>query len=134
MAEVDVTGLKEFNKALQRASSAVPQAMQPIALNAAIIVVKEAVPTVPRRSGRAASSIQAFVSGQGAQVSGGKGVDYYRWLELGGRSGVNGSNYRPVRKQGRYINPAHERSKPRIQAMVEAELAKVLKDAGLEND
>jgi hypothetical protein len=128
---IEAKGLVEFNAALKRASEDVPQVVQRIALSVALIVVNAAVPTIPRRSGRAAKSVQGFASGQGANVTGGQGIEYYRWLELGGRSGRGLANVRPVRKDGRYINPAYERNKKQAQSLMETELTKALRAAGL---
>ena len=132
MPEQEVKGLREFNQSLAKFRDDLPKAVQEISLNAVTITVTDAVPTIPRVSGRAASSVQGFVTNEGASVTGGQNVDYYRWLELGGASGRNLANTRPIVKDGRYLNPAYERNKARISADSERMLIEAARRAGLE--
>ena len=129
---VEAKGLKEFNTALDKFAGDLPETTRAIALSAVTAVVTDAVPTVPRVSGRAASSIQGLVTNEGASVIGGQNLEYYRWLELGGASGRNHATVRPIVKDGRYINPAFERNKSAIEADMEQKLAAAARQAGLE--
>lgn len=134
MPTVEVKGLKEFNTALGRVRDELPTTAQEIALHAVTITVADAVPTIPRRSGTAARSVQGYATNEGASVQGGHDVDYYAWLELGGRSGRNLSNVRRFVPDGRYINPAYERNKERIQRDAEDMFTQAARRAGLEVD
>lgn len=129
---LEAKGLNEFNQALNRFRDQFPDTVQKMALSAVTLTVTDAVPTIPRKSGRAAKSVQGFVTNQGARVEGGRNVEYYRWLELGGASGRNHANKRPIRKEGRYINPAYERNKARIQKEMEIMFTNAARQAGLE--
>lgn len=131
-AEVRVKGLKEFNKAVMAMNTVLPKAAQEVSLNAAKIVVTDAVPTIPRRSGKAAKSVQGLATNEGAEVTGGTGVVYFRWLAIGGASGRRLANKRRIIKPDRYLNPAYERNKERINTESEAILNKALRTAGFE--
>ena len=55
-------------------------------------IAKDAAGTVPKKSGRAAGSIRAGVSGNNAYVAGGKAsVPYYGWLDFGSRTPKKGN-------------------------------------------
>ncbi len=133
MAEFDaeIKGLTEFDAGLQRLSTVLPESAQRGSLLVAGIVVTAARPTVPVRSGRAAASLPEYQTGGGAVASGGEGLAYYRWLELGGAAGRNLAVIRPIKKDGRYINPAYEQKQPQIQELLEQSLKQACSDAGL---
>lgn len=132
MSTVDVKGLVEFNRAVNRMAETLPKIAQDIALNAVVIIVTDAVPTIPRVSGRAAKSVQGYVTNQGARVEGGKGVEYFAWLAIGGASGRKHANFRRIVKPDRYLNPAYERNKSLIQRESEEMFNKACRAAGLE--
>lgn len=132
MATVEAKGFSEFNAALAKFQDDFPRVVRDIALHAVTMTVTDAVPTIPRESGRAASSVQGFVTNEGASVTGGTNLEYYRWLELGGASGRSHANVRPIVKDGRYINPAFQRNEAEIQAAAEKMLARAAESVGLE--
>lgn len=131
-AEVRVKGLKEFNQAVMAMRDVLPKTAQAVSLNAARIIVTDAVPTIPRRSGRAAKSVQGMATNEGASVTGGSGVVYFRWLAIGGASGRKHANVRKIVKPDRYLNPAYERNKERIQKESQEMFNKALRQAGIE--
>lgn len=131
-AEVKVKGLKEFNLAMHKMRDTLPKTSQEVSLNAARIVVTDAVPTIPRRSSRAAKSVQGLATNEGASVTGGTGVVYFRWLAIGGASGRKLANKRKIVKPDRYLNPAYERNKERIQKESEEMFNRALREAGIE--
>lgn len=132
---VQITGLKQFTKALKDIDRELPKTMR-IANNAvASIVVEAAAPRVPVRSGKARRSIKARSTRNEARVSaGGKRVPYYGWLDFGGSTGIRRTVRRPFRQDGRYIYPAFSDNRARVQeAMVNA-IVTVARQAGLEVD
>lgn len=131
-SEVKVKGLKEFNQAMAAMRDALPATAQKVALNAARIVVEDAVPTIPRRSGKAVRSVQGLATNEGASVTGGDGVVYFRWLAVGGASGRKLANKRKIIRPDRYLNPAYTRNEDRIQRESEIIFNKALRDAGIE--
>lgn len=132
MATVEAKGLKEFNVALARVRDQLPVTAQDIALHAVQLIVPDAVSPIPRSSGRAAKSVQGFVTNEGASVTGGEGVPYFRWLAIGGASGRRLANIRRIVKPDRYINPAYEMNKERIQRDAQRMFAEAARSAGLE--
>ena len=129
--DIQTKGLTEFVDSVNRLASALPETARVVSAGAAGIVVTTAKPKVPRRSGRAADSVQAYVSGNISVAGGGAGVAYYRWLELGGAAGRNHSVMR-ARSDGRYINPSYEERKADIQRLLEESLTTACRNAGLE--
>jgi hypothetical protein len=131
--DATVKGLDEFEGSLRRLSGSLSSTLSIASTESATLVVDSARPTVPRRSGRAASSLQAYATGESAVAGGGSGVVYYRWLELGGAAGRNHAVVRP-RSDGRYIKPAYERRQADIAAILEKSLRQACAEAGLEVD
>lgn len=130
-----VKGLKPLSQALKRVDSEAPKGLR-VALNGvADIVVKAAVPLVPRKSGAAAKSIKVKSTRTSARIAaGGTRVPYYPWLDFGGRVGPHNSVVRDFYKSGRYIYPTIAKKEPEIQAALEQALVNVVKAAGLEVD
>jgi hypothetical protein len=130
---VELKGLDDFDESLRRLSNAIPTAIGVASSTSAAFVVDSARPTVPRRSGRAASTLQTYVTGENAIAGGGEGIEYYRWLELGGAAGRHHSVVRS-RSDGRYIKPAYEKRQAAIAEILENSLRQACADAGLEVD
>jgi len=101
---IRITGLADFSRRLRKMDADLPKALR-IALNdAAGIVVDEAKPTIPRRTGRARASVKTSSTRTLARVTaGGRKAPYYPWLDFGGRVGPNASVRRPFLKDGRYL-------------------------------
>jgi hypothetical protein len=132
LLSVESSGIGEMNGAIRRFKESIPTAVQQVAFEAAGITVSVARPTIPSVSGQSARSLQHYLVEGGAEVEGGKTVEHYRWLELGGASGRKHTNVRPIVSDGRYIFPAYEHSENKIQALMEAGLNEAIRDSGLE--
>lgn len=133
VAPIKVKGLREFQAAL-KAMDGESQKQLRVALNkASDLVVAGASRRVPRRSGKAAASIRASSSQREARVMGGsKKVPYYGWLDFGGRVGKQHATKRPYVSGGRYMYPAYVAAQTEILAALEAALADLARNAGLE--
>lgn len=134
MAEViRITGLKEFKRHLRQLDSTLPKGLRLAGNKAAEIVVAEAKPRVPRRTGRAAGSVRAASTQASARVKGGGArVPYYPWLDFGGSVGRNNSVHRPFLKEGRYIWKAFADRRAAVQDELKDALVDVARKAGLE--
>lgn len=116
---VAVEGLAELRRALKTVDAELPKELRRSFLAVGTRIADDARRTVPVRSGRAARSVKAGVSGNTAYVQGGrKTVPYYGWLDFGGqlpskRSGKRARAVRPRIKEGRYLYPAIRRNRDR---------------------
>lgn len=132
---ISITGLRKFSRDLKKLDSDLPKALR-LALNeAADVVVSDARPRVPSRSGRAKRSIKARSTRTAVRVSGGGSrAPYYPWLDFGGRVGPGGSIRRPFIKDGRYIYRAYFDASVRDEftRVLEKSLIKVAASAGIE--
>lgn len=130
---IRVEGLAEFRRNLKQLNSDLPKALR-LALNqAADIVVSDARPRVPKRTGRAAASIRARSTQTAVRVAGGSArVAYYPWLDFGGRVGRNKSVRRAFLKEGRYIYRSYFDNTEKFAEVLEAALLDVARQAGVE--
>jgi hypothetical protein len=130
---IKVEGLREFNRSLKALDSALPKALR-IALNdAADVIVSDARPRVPRRSGRAAGTVRAQSTRTRARVKGGGNrAPYYPWLDFGGSVGRKRSVRRPFLSDGRYIYNAYFRRRGQFVEALEDALVDVAEQAGFE--
>lgn len=105
---IKIDGLAQFSRDLKKLDSDLPKALR-VALNSAAgLVVDQARPGIPKRSGKAARSVRAKSTRTAARVAGGGArVPYYPWLDFGGRVGKGRSVVRPFKKDGRYIYHAY---------------------------
>lgn len=138
MAEaIKVQGLAEFSRNLKKLDADLPKALR-IALNdAADVVVGQAKPQVPRRTGRAAASIRVASTRTESRVkAGGKKAPYYPWLDFGGRVGRKKAVRRAFYKDGRYLYDAYfkVRDSGQLQDILSAALVDVARQAGVEVD
>ncbi len=141
MPLVHVTGLKETQAALKDigaidATKEVRAALK----KGAEIIAADARFRVPSKSGRAAGSVRASVSGSKAYVLGGKKtVPYYGWLDFGTRTPQKGNNRAegPWRgsgtgpKKGRFIYPAIAAQTPALIAHLSDAIGAVIHRNGL---
>lgn len=136
MAEtLRVEGLKEFQRALKQMSKEHPKALRRAQNVAADLVVRNALPKVPVRSGAARRSLKAASTQTATRVRGGGArAAYYPWLDFGGRVGRARSVSRPFRKEGRYLYKTYYalRDSGEFQDLLSEELVKVGRAAGLE--
>lgn len=128
-AGIQVEGLKELRKSIARLPE-VKDGLRQDFLAIGKTIAKDAASAVPKKSGRAAGSIRAGVSGNTAYVAGGKKVvPYFGWLDFGSRTPRSGvartkgpwkkSGKGPAR--GRFLYPAIDRNAKHIkQAALQA--------------
>lgn len=132
---IKVDGLAEFNRNLRKLRSDLPKALR-VALNeAADVVVDEARPGIPTRSGRARRSVRKASTRTEVRVrGGGNRAPYYPWLDFGGRVGRGRSVVRPFKKEGRYIYDAYfrKRDSGEFQEVLSKALLGVAASAGVE--
>ena len=138
MAEaIKVTGLAEFSRNLKKLDSDLPKALR-VALNdAANLVVKDARPRVPTKTGKAAKSMRAASTRTAVRVrAGGKRAPYYPWLDFGGRVGRNKSVRRAFLPDGRYIYRSFYdlRNAGEFEQEMTKALLDVVRQAGFEAD
>ena len=132
---LQVSGLKEFRKAVKAAGNDMPKALRVAMNKAAELVVDEARPHVPKMSGRAAASIRPQSTQTAVRVTaGGRKAPYYPWLDFGGRVGRRKATVRPFSPDGRFIYPAYFklRDEGRFVDVMSAALIDVAAAAGLE--
>jgi hypothetical protein len=135
MGPEDVFGLKGLEdpqKALDYIETHAADMAQDVAVLLADMVIETAYPLVPQVSGDAASSLGAYATNEGAIAVGGQGVAYYRWLEYGGPSGKDGSNFRDEIEEGRYLGPAYISLGEDVQTAMVSGLEELVQKAGLE--
>lgn len=132
---IKIDGLDQFRANLKVMDRELPKALR-MAFNAAAeIVVNDARPRVPSKSGRARGSVKARSTQAYSRVSGGGNkAPYYPWLDFGGKVGRGKSVSRPFLKDGRYIYDAYFRNKARYAEMLEKSLLDVAVQAGVEVD
>jgi hypothetical protein len=129
---VRVEGLAQLNRSLRQLNADAPKALRLAANEAAMIVVDAARIGVPRRTGRAASSVRAVSTRTAARVtSGGKRARYFPWLDYGGRVGRKNSVKRPFIGDGRYVYPAFYANRARFETVLSEALQRVIDDSGL---
>jgi hypothetical protein len=134
-ARIGVEGLAEFNRSLRRMDKELPKALK-LALNGvADFIIDEARKDIPRRTGKAASSLKAASTRTSVRIRvGGRRAPYYPWLDFGGRTGRRKSVRRPFIKTGRYLYPTLGKHRDHITDLLQLALVDVAQDAGLEVD
>jgi hypothetical protein len=134
---IRIDGLAQFSRNLKKLDGDLPKALR-IALNdAANLVVDDARPDIPRRTGRAAASLKAASTRTSVRIrGGGNRAPRYPWLDFGGRVGRDRSVVRPFIKEGRYVYPAYfrHRDSGHIQQVLSRALVDVARSAGVEVD
>jgi len=130
---IRVEGLAEFSQSLRKLDADLPKMLR-IALNGvADVIIGDAVPRIPRRSGRAAASLKPRSTRTAVRVgAGGSLAPYYPWLDFGGSVGPRRSVHRPFFKEGRYLYRAYFDNQPKIEKVLTAALLDVARRAGLE--
>lgn len=130
---VSIQGLREFRAQLRDLDAALPKGLRLAFNKAAEIVVDDARPKVPSRTGRAKASVKTRSTQREARVRGGsRRVPYYPWLDFGGRVGPSKSVRRPWMQEGRYIYRSYFDNREKfVEALTDA-LLEVARDAGLE--
>lgn len=134
MAEaIKIDGLKQFRANLKQMDANLPKALRLAFNDAANIVVDEARPGVPSKSGRARSTVKAKSTQKFSRVSGGGNkAPYYPWLDFGGRVGRKKSVKRPFLKDGRYIYNAYFRNREKYVDVLQDAIIQLGTEAGIE--
>jgi hypothetical protein len=134
---IKVEGLSKFVKDLKSIDKNLPKAVRLAFNEAANVVVEDARPRIPNRSGRARRAVRARSTQTKARVTGGGArAPYYPWLDFGGRVGRRKSVKRPFITEGRYIYRSYfeARDSGRFEDVMVRELVKVVESAGIEVD
>lgn len=136
VAKIQITGLREFQRALKTMDAGLPKQLR-LALNeASREVIDYAQPRFPRVTGRAAASLKARSSQRAARVAlGGRRAPHAPWLVYGGQGRVRGRPApRPFIKGGRDFGPyaALDHRRERITEILSDALSQLARDAGLE--
>lgn len=132
-ARIEITGLRELQKALRDMDAKLPRKIR-IALNqAAELVIGYARPRMPSKSGRARGSIKVRSSQRAARVAaGGARAPYEPWLDFGGAVGRKDATKRPFLKEGRYIYPGLRANRDEITQKMSEALTELAREAGFE--
>lgn len=132
---IKIEGLAEFNRNLRKLNNDLPKALRLAHNEAANIVVDWAKPKVPKKSGRAASTLKAKSTRTESRVHGGStNAPYYPWLDFGGKVGIHKSVSRPFYSDGRYIYPGLGANREEVYDALVRGLITVADSAGLEVD
>lgn len=131
--QIKIKGLAEFNRTLRKLDKDLPKGLRLAHNEAANIVVDDAKPEVPRRTGHAASTVKAKSTRlQGRVVGGSARYPYYPWLDFGGSVGKNKSVKREFITEGRYIYPSYSENYDRVKEVLVQSLTDLARQAGLE--
>lgn len=131
--QLHIEGLSEFQRNLKALDRDLPKALRIAFNDAADIIVSDARPRIPSRSGRARGTVKARSTQKQARVSGGGNrAPYYPWLDFGGRVGRRKSVHRPFLTDGRYIYNAYFRRRGEFADAMEDAIVKVASQAGIE--
>src|SRR5574342_787900 len=133
MAEaIKIDGLAQFSRNLRKLDADLPKALR-IALNdAADVIVDYARPRIPKRTGRAASTLKSRSTRTAVRVSaGGRRAPWYPWLDFGGKVGRNRSVERAFIKEGRYIYKGYFAKRDEFSEVLTRSLLDVARQAGI---
>ena len=132
---VQVHGWREVRAALGSFRGQLPGEVRDAVRESAQVVARDArsrVPLGPGRDGHVKSTVRAVAGRGGYSVRGGGGrFPYYPWLEFGGRVGRKNSVRRKRVKSGRYIYPALTSNSAAIRRMMERNVIRAARRAGL---
>lgn len=125
-AAVKIDGIRDLRRGLGKLDKQFPKDLNREIKQVGERIADDARAHVPVLTGRAKASIRATTSGSRAYIVGGKkSVPYYAWLDFGGgipnqasrrRRGLQRPwRSRPIITGGRFIYPAVERARPRLE-------------------
>lgn len=131
--QVRVRGVRELSAALRRVSTDAAKEMKLGFKDIAEDVAQTVRGRVPRRTGRAASSVKARGSARGGSIAfGGSAAPHYPWLDFGGNVGPDRRIHRPFIREGRYVFPTIREKGTDIRTRTEELVEKVAKRAGFD--
>ncbi|MDM4721158.1 HK97 gp10 family phage protein [Micromonospora sp. WMMA1363] len=88
--KIAVLGLRDLSRRLRKIDGEAAKQLRIVFNEAAEIVVSDARPKVPKRTGRAAGSLKMRSTRTAVRIAmGGPRAPYYPWLDFGGRVGPN---------------------------------------------
>jgi phage gpG-like protein len=132
--KIQVSGLREFQKALKQMDADLPKQLR-VALNEASgVVIDYAGSHMPSRTGRARASLKARSTQREARVGlGGRKAPYAPWLDFGGEGRRRGRpSARPFIKSGRYVYKGLEVKRDEVTEIMSSALTELARTAGLE--
>jgi hypothetical protein len=131
---VEITGLREFQRALKDAESGLPKMLRVVLNDAANVLIDYARPKIPSKSGRARASLKPRSSQRAVRIAvGGTKAPYYPWLDFGGQGKThNRPPPRPFIKAGRYLYPGLSAKHEEITAKMSDGLTELARSAGLD--
>lgn len=130
---VEVQGLREFSKALKSLDRELPIELRKGMNSIAKVVADSARTQVPKRSGKLANSIRPSSTQRVGKVTMGNAkVPYAGFIEYGGAVGRKKSVKRAFKKDGRYLRPAYEANRERVQAEMVELVDRTIRKAGLD--
>lgn len=132
---IKIEGLREFRKALRDLDADLPKAIR-VGFNTAMqIIVDDARPHVPSKSGRARGSIKTQSGQEKASIkAGGNAARHFPWLDFGGKRRGRGGGIasRPYFKAGRFVWKSFGDKRKQVFEGLEIALADVARSAGLD--
>lgn len=134
---VTVTGLRDFRNRLRAADRDLVKGLRLAMNEASQLVVDQARPTMPSRTGRMRRSVRVASTQTSSRVrAGGNRAPYYPWVEYGGRTGRNRSVVRQFIKDGRYLYVAYYdlRDSGRFEQVLNDALRAIAQRAGIDFD
>lgn len=133
---IEITGLREFQKAVREVDAGMPKLIRLVLNEAGGLIVTYAQNHIAVKSGRAKASIKARSTQRLAQVAiGGNRAAYTPWWDFGGEGRIKG---RPAKrtfiKEGRLVYKGLRIHHEDITEVMERGLAELAQTAGLEID
>jgi len=133
--KIEITGMKEFLKAVKAVDPEHAKQLRKDLNRAAGVIVQEARSRVAVVTGKARGTIRAASTQRMARVSaGGNRAPYYGWLDFGGWGARNKSVYRNFIREGRYLYRSYYENRAEIFDDVELGLRIAAANAGLKVD
>lgn len=133
IGRIQVTGLREFNRALKSMDAELPKRVRLVLNEAAEVVAGPARARMPRRSGAAIASLRVASTRGAVRIRlGGRKAPYAPWLDFGGRVGRARSVRRPFLRQGRYVWRSYADHRDQVIATMADGMARLARDAGLD--
>lgn len=131
---IEITGLREFQKAVRDMDAALPKQLRLIFNAAGAVIVDYAQAHIEVKSGRAKASIKARSTQRAGQVSiGGNRAPYVPWLDFGGEGRHRGRpGNRPFIKEGRYVYRGLRLHQDDVTEIMQHGVTQLATDAGLD--
>lgn len=132
--KIRVEGLAQLSRAVRRVDAEAAKQLRLVGNSAASLLIESTRPQIPRKSGRAQSSLKAQSTRTSARVAvGGSKAPYYPWLDFGGQGRIAG---RPSKRDfiqgGRYLYPTLAKEGQKIASLLRDGLVATARGAGLD--